>query len=122
IYNKIVELFFPEIELDPGTFIRGSVASNESEFKLTFKSPKIKAFDNTLQEVNVQVDNANPLFNMYVEVDSVSTGIYNVSDFHLINVTLKDTLFIRTEFSGGENNDDEFNLNLYHTINKRGKS
>ncbi|HET8839196.1 MAG TPA: translocation/assembly module TamB domain-containing protein [Flavobacteriaceae bacterium] len=122
IYNKIVEVFFPKIELDPGTFIRGSVSSDESEFKLTFKSPKIKAFENTLREVNVQVDNANPLFNMFVEVDSVSTGVYNISDFNLINVTLRDTLFIRTEFTGGNNNDDEFNLSLYHTINPLGKS
>lgn len=122
IYNKIVEVFFPKIELAPGTFIRGSVESDESEFKLTFKSPEIKAFDNVLKEVNVQVDNTNPLFNMYVEVDSVSTNLYNVSDFNLINVTLRDTLFIRSEFQGGEGNNDEFNLSLYHTINQNNKS
>ncbi len=122
IYNKIVELFFPKIELAPGTFIKGSVSSDESEFKLTFKSPKIKAFENTLREVNVQVDNSNPLFNMYVQADSISTDVYNVSNFNLINVTLRDTLFMRTEFTGGTKNNDEFNLSLYHTINPNGKS
>ena len=122
IYNKIVEVFFPEITLAPNTRIRGSVESDESEFRLAFKSPEIKAFKNLFKEVNIQVDNSNPLFNTFVEIDSVSTGFYSVSDFNLINVTLNDTLFIRSEFRGGPKNDDEFNLNMYHTINENNNS
>ena len=34
IYNKIVEVFYPEITLAPNTFIRGSVESDESEFQI----------------------------------------------------------------------------------------
>ncbi|MFD2518573.1 translocation/assembly module TamB domain-containing protein [Salinimicrobium flavum] len=122
IYNKIVEVFFPKITLAPNTFIRGSVESDESEFRLTFRSPEIKAFNNMFDKVNVQVDNSNPLFNTYVEIDSVSTDLYKISDFNLINVTLNDTLFIRSEFRGGPRNDDEYNLNLYHTINQDNNS
>ncbi|HET8752806.1 MAG TPA: translocation/assembly module TamB domain-containing protein, partial [Salinimicrobium sp.] len=117
IYNKIVEVFFPKINLAPNTFIRGRVESDASEFRLTFKSPEIKAFDYMLQQVNVQVDNTNPLFNTYIEIDSVASNYYNLSEFNLINVTLNDTLFVRSEFRGGKENDDQFNLNLYHTIN-----
>ncbi|GAB2770191.1 translocation/assembly module TamB domain-containing protein [Salinimicrobium soli] len=122
IYNKIVEVFYPEITLAPNTFIRGSVESDESEFRLAFKSPKIDAFNNLFEQVNIQVDNSNPLFNTYVEIDSVATSFYNVSDFNLINVTLNDTLFIRSEFTGGPKNDDVFNLNMYHTINENNNS
>lgn len=122
IYNKIVEVFFPEITLAPNTYIRGSVESDESEFRLAFKSPEIEAFDNILKEVNVQVDNSNPLFNTFIEIDSVATGIYSISDFNLINVTLNDTLFVRSEFRGGPRNNDEYNLNLYHTINENNNS
>ncbi len=122
IYNKIVEVFYPEITLAPNTYIRGSVESDESEFRLAFKSPEINAFNNLFEQVNIQVDNSNPLFNTYVEIDSVATGIYSVSDFNLINVTLNDTLFIRSEFRGGPRNDDVYNLNLYHTINENNNS
>ncbi len=122
IYNKIVEVFFPEITLAPNTYIRGSVESDESEFRLAFKSPEIEAFNNMFKEVNVQVDNSNPLFNTFIEIDSVATGIYSVSDFNLINVTLNDTLFVRSEFRGGPKNNDEYNLNLYHTINENNNS
>ena len=122
IYNKIVEVFFPELTLAPNSFIRGRVESDESDFRLTFRSPEIKAYDNLLQNVNLQVDNTNPLFNTYVEVDSVATKFYSLSDFNLINVTLNDTLYIRSEFRGGVNNNDVFNLNLFHTINEQNNS
>lgn len=122
IYNKIVEVFYPEVTLAPNTFIRGRVESDESEFRLTFRSPKIEAFGNMLKDINIQVDNTNPIYNTYVEADSVSTNFYNFSEFSLINVTLRDTLFIRSELQGGKADDDVFNLNLYHTINEENKS
>lgn len=122
IFNKIVEVFIPEIKVGENTRIRGSVASDESKFKLNFRSPEITAFDNYIKKVAIQVDNNNPLFNTYIEIDSVDAGFYTFSDLSLINVTLADTLFVRSEFKGGPANADIFNLSLYHTINKEGKS
>ncbi|WP_246615903.1 translocation/assembly module TamB domain-containing protein [Aquimarina litoralis] len=122
IYNKIVDVFFPEIQFAPNTFIKGKVESNDSEFKLTFKSPSIKAFDNLMKKVDIQVDNKNPLFNTYVAIDSINTQYYDVSKFSLINVTLNDTLFMRSEFKGGKNNVDDYNLEFYHTINEDNNS
>lgn len=122
IFNKIVELIVPEIKLGDNTIIRGSVSSDESEFKLNFRSPEITAFGNYIKRINLQVDNNNPLFNTYLEVDSVDLGVYQFSDLSLINVTLSDTLFVRSEMKGGPTKKDEYNLSLYHTINKQGKS
>lgn len=122
IYNKIVEVFIPEIKLGKNTFIKGRVETDEKEFKLTFKSPKIEFLDYFANEIELQVDNENPLFNTFVEVDSVSTKYYNASKFNLINVTLNDTLFMRSEFKGGKSNSDNFNLSFYHTINEENKS
>src|SRR5690606_2865767 len=122
IFNKIVEVIVPEIKLGDNTIIRGSVSSDESEFKLNFRSPEITAFGNYIKRINLQVDNNNPLFNTYLEVDSVDLGVYQFSDLSLINVTLSDTLFVRSEMKGGPTKKDEYNLSLYHTINKQGKS
>ena len=122
IYNKIVEVFVPELSLGTNTYIRGRVESDEKEFKLTFKSPEIKLFDYFASQIELQLDNKNPLFNAYVEMDSINTKYYNVSKFNLINKTLNDTLFVRTEFQGGNKNSDIYNLNFYHTINNENKS
>ena len=122
IYNKIVELFVPQLEFGENTRVKGSVFSDESKFKLNFKSPEILLFDNYLSKLNIQVDNDNPFFNTYVSIDSVYTGVYNLKDVSLINKTLNDTLYIRSEFNGGKKKEDLFNLSLYHTINPEGKS
>lgn len=122
IYNKIVDVFFPEVRFDPNTFIRGNIVADEGDFKLNFKSPSISAFGTAADNIEVKVDNKNPLFNTYVSVGDLSTPYYDVKDFNLINTTLKDTLFFRTEFKGGSEYNDSYNLNFYHTFNNENKS
>ena len=122
IYNKIVDVFFPEVKFDPNTFIKGNIIADEGDFKLNFKSPSIVAYGNQADNIDVTIDNKNPLFNTFVSVGDLSTSYYDVKDFHLINTTLRDTLFFRTEFKGGSEYDDSYNLNFYHTFNKENKS
>ena len=122
IYSKIVEVLVPDVEIEPDTYVRGSVISDDSEFKLTFRSPRVKAFGVLAEAINVRVDNQNPLFNTFIEADSIGSGIYGVSDFNLINVTLKDTLFMRSEFKGGPDRQDTYDLSFYHTINEENNS
>ena len=122
IYNKIVDVFFPEIRFGKNTFIRGSMKADDGDFKLIFKSPKINAYGNIVDNISLQVDNKNPLFNTYVEIDKIDTGMYDISEFNLINVTLQDTLFFRTEFKGGKDLNEIYNLNFYHTFNEVNKS
>ena len=122
IYNKIVDVFFPEVKFDPNTFIKGNIIADDGDFKLTFKSPSIIAYGNQLDSIDVKIDNKNPLFNTYVSIGDLATPYYDVKDFNLINTTLKDTLFFRTEFRGGSEYNDSYNLNFYHTFNKENKS
>lgn len=122
IYNKIVDVFVPQLKLGDNTRVRGSVSSDESKFKLDFRSPEILLFDNYISKLNIQVDNDNPLYNTYIAADSVYTGIYNITNLNVINKTLNDTMYVRSEFAGGAKKEDLFNLSLYHTINPAGKS
>lgn len=122
IYNKIVEVFYPDLKLGKNTYIKGRVETDEKEFKLTFKSPRIELLDYFVKDIELQVDNKNPLFNTYVEIDSINTGFYNASKFNLINVTLNDTLYMRSEFKGGKRNNDEYDLSFYHTNNQENQS
>jgi len=118
IYNKIIEIFYPEISIGSNTIVKGNIDYDNQEFKLNFNSPKITASTNTFDNIRIKIDNKNPLYNAYIELDSIKTKYYNIRDFSLINVTMKDTLFFRSEFKGGTKGQDYFNLNLYHTINK----
>ncbi len=122
VYSKLIEIFFPEISLGENTYMKGSINSDNDEFKFNFKSPNITAYKNEFDNVNIEIDNKNPLYNAYIELDSIKTKHYKVSDFSLINVTANDTLFFRTEFKGGQKATDFYNLNLYHTINEDNNS
>ncbi len=122
VYNKIVDVFVPQLKLGDNTRIKGSVYSDESKFELDFRSPEILLFDTYIGKLNVQVDNDNPLYNTYIAADSVYAGFYNLKDLSVINKTLNDTMYVRSEFKGGTKKEDLFNLSLYHTINPAGKS
>lgn len=122
INSKIIEVFYPRVKLGKNTYIKGEMIADEGDFKFNFRSPNIDAFGNALKNIDLQIDNKNPLFNTYVEVGEIDTDFYNISGFNLINTTIKDTLFFRTEFKGGDGFKDEYNLNFYHTITPDNKS
>jgi translocation-and-assembly-module (TAM) inner membrane subunit TamB-like protein len=122
IYNKIIEVFNPNITLAENTILKGRINADEGNFKMNFSSPNVVAYKNTFDNIRIDIDNKNPLYNAFIELDSIKTKNYKVSDFSLINVTMNDTLFVRSEFKGGEKNQDFYNLNLYHTIDEENKS
>jgi hypothetical protein len=122
VYNKIIEIFYPGISLGQNTVVNGNIDSDNDEFKLNFSSPLITAFDNYFDRINIRIDNKNPLYNAYVEMDSIRTKYYKISDFSLLNVTTNDTLYVRSEFKGGPQAADFYNLNLYHTIDENRNS
>ena len=119
IYNKVLEIFLPGITIGPNTQVAGSINSDNNDFKFRFDSPQIGAYENYFDNVRVQVDNKNPLYNAFVEMDSIRTKWYKISDFSALNVTARDTMFVRTEFVGGQKGQDFYNLNLYHTLDKQ---
>ncbi|WP_245766593.1 translocation/assembly module TamB domain-containing protein [Pustulibacterium marinum] len=122
IYDKIIDVFYPEVEFAANTNIRGSIKSENNMFKLNFQSPQIDVFGYVMDDINLRVDNKNPLYNTFIEVGSVKNKYYDIKDFNLINSTINDTLFFRTEFAGTKNDADKFNLNFYHTFNKNQQS
>ena len=109
------------MKLSENTTIKGRIESDAERFKLNFDAPQIRLSDYFANTITMKVDNSNPVFNTYVYVDSVKTKYYNVSDFNFINRTVRDTLFVKTEFKGGEGNTDTYDLNMFYTINEDNK-
>ncbi|MEL1243023.1 translocation/assembly module TamB domain-containing protein [Flavobacterium sp. DGU11] len=122
IYNKIIEIVLPDVIVGPNTKLRGRINADKGEFVLAFDSPNITAYNNQFSNIAIDINNKNPLYNAYVSMDSIRMKNYKISDFSLINVTQNDTLFLRSEFKGGNQAKDAFNLNLYHTIDKNNNS
>lgn len=121
-FDNIVEILNTDISLADDAVLSGKINADDNDFKLNFTTKNVKAFNTEFDKVQIQVDNKNPLYNTYIQMDSIKTKQYKIRDFSLINVTSKDTLNFRTEFKGGPKGNDFYNLNLYHTINKENKN
>lgn len=117
-FNKLIEIFRPDIAISDDVVLNGSIKSDDNDFKMNFNSTSINAFNVQLDKLQLEIDNKNPLYNAYIQLDSIKTKNYKIRDFSLINVTSNDTLHFRTEFKGGRKGNDFYNLNLYHTIDK----
>jgi len=122
INSKIVEIFVPDIELSTNTKVKGNINADDGEFKFNLNSPFVNLDKNSLKKIDVTVDNKNPLFNTYITIDSIQIPNYDITDFNFLNITQNDTLFARTEFKGGKEAKDYYNLNLYYTIDEGNKS
>jgi hypothetical protein len=122
IYNQIVNVFFPEIFIDDNTKIKGKIESDKNLLKLTLSSLRIDAYGNELKDILLRTDNQNPLYNSHITASEVNTKYYNISKLNLLNLTQNDTLFFKSEFNGGINKNENFNLDFYYTINKETKS
>ena len=122
IYNKIVEVFLPKVKLGSNTFINGSINPDKESFRLQIKSPHINAYDNLIDSLSVEIDNKNPFYNAFLEAKKVDLGVYTIHNFNLINTTIKDTLFFRSEFKGGETAKDNYELSFFHTLNEKQES
>ncbi|WP_298396278.1 translocation/assembly module TamB domain-containing protein [Flavobacterium sp.] len=121
-FNKIIEILNPDISFSEDAVLGGIIKSDDNDFKLNFTSTTIDVFGTHLDKVLLEVDNKNPLYNTYVQMDSIKVKNYKIRDFSLINATSKDTLSFRTEFKGGEKGNDFYNLNLYHTIDQNNQN
>ena len=122
INNTIIAVFDKNLELSENSKLKGHLESNSENFNLFFKIPIISYKNDFAKNITINIDNSNPVYNTYINVDEVNTSYYKVNDFNLINTTKRDTLFIKTEFKGGQKNNDDFDLNLFYTINKNKKS
>ena len=122
IYNKIIDVFIPDLKLGPNSIIRGRVDADKEEFKLTVKSPNIDAYDINIDDISLQVDNTNPLYNTLLSIEEVKSKYYNLSDIYLVNVVLNDTLFMRADLKGGKERMETYSFSFYHTINEKNQS
>lgn len=122
IYNQIVDVFLPKVSIGTNTRIRGRINSNKNEVRLNFVSPKIEAYKNIIDKIELRLDNKNKLYNTHITADKVSNKYYQLSKLNLLNRTVNDTLFFKSTFKGGKKESEKFNMDFFYTINQDKKS
>lgn len=119
IHNKIIEAFAPQIKISNDSFVKGKINADQGSFKMLLKLPEVQAFDYQIDNIKLEIDNQNPIYKTYFEIEKANVGGYNINDFNLISTNVKDTLFFRSEFKGGNRGADTYELNFFHTLNQK---
>ena len=115
VYNKIAKIMSTYLNIGDNGKLSGHMASDSQEFKANVLAPFFSTKDVIIEEMTMELDNKNPVYNTFVEIGSLKTSFFQARDFNLINVTRKDTLFIKTNFKGPINSTDRYDFNLYYT-------
>lgn len=99
IRSKIASAIFGEmLSLDDNTFIKGKVNPDKKLFKLTIKSPNLRAFKTEFNTVELQIDTQNPLYHSFVSVDGLKNERVSLEQLNWINSKVNDKLYGHLEF------------------------
>ena len=71
-----------DVKISENTKLKGKINGDEGKFVFDFTSPNIIAYENTIENVNIEIDNKNPLYNAYITVDSIKNDKYKIADFN----------------------------------------
>ena len=122
IHSAIVEVFFPKIQLSSNTLIKGKIIDAKNEIKLLVQAPRLGIYESVIDSLSLQIDNKNPVLNTNFKIKKIQTKNYEVHNVNFLNKTLNDTLFFRTDFTGGKAHTERFDMTMYYTIDKNNNS
>ena len=122
IYSKILDVLYPDLNIDKNININGTVAAGEKRSIINVDSPLLTLGTSKFTNLHFQLDTKNPIFNTFVSVDAYKDKNNSIQNFNMISTTLKYTLYFRTELLGGLEQRDRYELNFFHTRDPQGNS
>ena len=122
IFNDIIPVLAPNVSLLSSATLKGKVLEENNEIKLLFSTPKLKVNRTLVDTINLKLDNKNPSLNTNFSFKKITSPNYTVRDLNLYTKKVNDTLYFRTDFTGGIENEERFGLVFYYTIDKEKNS
>ena len=102
---------FPKLLIDKKAVFRGILSTEDNLSKMTLNIPMINFDEIYTENIEIQLNNQNPLFNTFMSVAKIETDSYQISDFNTLGVKKGDVLNFRTEFRERANKEDVYELN-----------
>lgn len=122
VYNKIAKVISEYLNIGEDGTLRGHLESDSQKFKVNLYASLISSKGFSADHISLELDNDNPLYNTFAEIGQLRTPYFNAKDLSLINVTRRDTLFVKTQFKGDGAASDRYDVNLYYTKGEQNKS
>ena len=103
---------FPNLIIDKKAVLRGVLSNQDGVSKMKLNIPKITFKDLNAENIVIQLDNQNPLFNTFMSIGKIQSASYEISELNTLGVKIGDTLNFRTEFFGRNEKNDLYQLNF----------
>ncbi len=114
--KNFLQLLMPELRYTNQTLVKGMIDMRENAVHVEFDSKELE-FDNFhVYHSKLIVDNQNPIFNLFVKADSLLIGTYPVQNLQAIHLKIRDTIFLKTKFTGSRVRKDTFDLAMKYTL------
>ncbi len=112
IYNKILEVFYPELKVSSNTFLKGYLSDDLTKTRLNFNSPKVAFEDKVIEELTLFVDKSKSKQTVF-KMGAFKNKWYPLSDFEMKNQQIGDSIITKTKFKAGKKASDDFDLITY---------
>ena len=114
--TNLLQILDPAVAYTRNTLVKGRISGKDNYIHTDLQSEQLIydgiSFYNTL----FTIDNRNPIYNMYVQADSIASGAYTFSQIRAINLTIKDTVYLKMKSAGGPGGRDEYNISAKYTL------
>ncbi len=118
IHNKIVNLINPDVKIENNTLVKGKINSKNNQLNFKLLSKKITFAGNEFDNLNLNIENKNPLYNIFLKIDTINTGYYKFKKLRLLNTTINDTLYLKAKFEGGSQFKDHYDISFFYTMDQ----
>ena len=90
--EKLLKALINDIAIDDNSFLRGKLSANVDEAALQFDIPYIRYEDKVFSQLQLTLDNDNPLYKSFIHFDEFQGMSLNLHQFQLINTVINDRL------------------------------
>ena len=111
--EKLLSALSDDISIDDNSFFRGKLSANVNEAALQFDIPYFRYKDKVFTQLELSLDNNNPLYKSFLHVNDFQGVGLNLSQFKLINTVINDRLYFRAEYNSNSLHNE---FNFYSTM------
>ena len=111
-----IEVFFPKIKLSTNTEFDGSVDSRDNTLVFNYQAPELLLDEHYFKDIYLSINSELKDSLAQLTLDRYRNTFYTLNEVKMSNSIENDTLHLITNFKGGKNETEWYDLDLYLTF------
>jgi len=118
--TNLLQILDPSVKFTRNTLIKGRISTKDNYIHTDVESEELIYDGLTFFNARLSIDNRNPIYNMYIKADSVASDFYSLENLRAINVTIRDTVYLKLKGFGGPGRRDTLDIGARYTLDTLG--